>query len=103
MKPRCDHNIRVCIGTACYVKGIEKIVHKINEALNIDIGETTENKKFSLEGVRCLGACGLAPVMMIDQETYGALTAPKAISIIAEYDPTVAGALQEEEMAEKEG
>ena len=105
MKPRGDHNIRVCIGTACYVKGIEKIVHKINETLKIAIGETTENRKFSLEGVRCLGACGLAPVMMIDQETYGALTASKALSIIGEYDPAAVGALaptQEEEMAEKE-
>ena len=103
MKPRGDHNIRVCIGTACYVKGIEKIVHKINETLKIEIGETTENRKFSLEGVRCLGACGLAPVMMIDQETYGALTASKALSIIGGYDPTFVGALKEEEMAEKEG
>lgn len=106
MKPRGDHNIRVCIGTACYVKGIEKIVDKINESLKIGIGETTENRKFSLEGVRCLGACGLAPVMMIDQETYGALTASKALSIIREYDPTAVGETapaQEEEMAEKEG
>jgi len=70
------------------------------------LGDTTENRKFSLEGVRCLGACGLAPVMMIDQDTYGALTAPKALSIIGEYDPAFAGALaptqEEEEMAEKE-
>ncbi len=105
MKPRGDHNIRVCLGTACYVKGIEGIAHKIKETLHIDIGETTENRKFSLEGVRCLGACGLAPVMMIDQETYGALTASKALSFIREYDPAIgeAAAAQEEEMAEKEG
>jgi NADH:ubiquinone oxidoreductase subunit E len=78
---------------------------QINETLKIDIGETTESRKFSLEGVRCLGACGLAPVMMIDQETYGALTASKALSIIREYDPAIgeAAAAQEEEMAEKEG
>ena len=105
MKPRGDHNIRVCLGTACYVKGIEGISHKIRETLKIDIGETTENRKFSLEGVRCLGACGLAPVMMIDQETYGALTASKALSIIGEYDPAIgeAASVQEEELAEKEG
>ena len=105
MKPRGDHNIRVCLGTACYVKGIEGIVHKIKENLKIDIGETTESRKFSLEGVRCLGACGLAPVMMVDQETYGALTASKALSVIREYDPTIGAAAseQEEEMAEKEG
>lgn len=106
MKPRGDHNIRVCIGTACYVKGIEKVVHKISETLKIDIGDTTGDRKFSLEGVRCLGACGLAPVMMIDHETYGALTASKALSIIGEYDPTTFGdtlSHQEEEMAEQEG
>jgi NADP-reducing hydrogenase subunit HndA len=85
MKPRGDHNIRVCLGTACYVKGIEGVVHKIKESLKIDIGETTEDKKFSIEGVRCLGACGLAPVMMIDQETYGALTPAKALTIIGQY------------------
>ncbi len=86
MKPRGDHNIRVCLGTACYVKGIEGIVSKIHEALNINIGDTTENRKFSLEGVRCLGACGLAPVMVIDQETFGAMTPKKALEIIGQYD-----------------
>ncbi len=109
MKPRGDHNIRVCLGTACYVKGIEGVLHKIKESLNIDLGDTTESKKFSLEGVRCLGACGLAPVMVIDQDTFGAVTPKKAIEIIGQYDPSVAGAssseTQEEieEMAEKEG
>lgn len=105
MKPRGDHNIRVCLGTACYVKGIEAIAHKIKETLHVGIGETTENRKFSLEGVRCLGACGLAPVMVIDQETYGGLTASKALSIIKEYDPASVGETapsQEEEMEEKE-
>src|SRR5208337_1004727 len=87
MKPRGDHNIRVCLGTACYVKGIEGVLHKISDALKIKIGETTENRKFSLEAVRCLGACGLAPVMVIDQETYGAMTAKKALDIISQYDP----------------
>lgn len=107
MKPRGDHNIRVCLGTACYVKGIEGVLEKIKDTLKINIGETTENRKFSLEGVRCLGACGLAPVMVIDQETYGAMSPKKALGIIGEYDPAVieaAAALQgAEEMAEKEG
>ncbi len=107
MKPRGDHNIRVCLGTACYVKGIEGVLSKIREALKIDIGETTENRKFSLEGVRCLGACGLAPVMVIDQETYGAMTQKKALDVISQYEPTIlkstASEEIEEEIAEKEG
>jgi len=106
MKPRGDHNVRVCLGTACYVKGIERVLSKIKEALKIDIGDTTENRKFSLEGVRCLGACGLAPVMVIDHDTYGAMTPKKALGIIGQYDPTIVEATSEEaveEMAEKEG
>ncbi len=106
MKPRGDHNIRVCLGTACYVKGIERVLGKISDTLKIAIGETTENRKFSLEGVRCLGACGLAPVMVIDQETHGAMTPKKALEIIGGYDPAVLEAAapeENEEMAEKEG
>lgn len=106
MKPRGDHNIRVCLGTACYVKGIEGVVHKIKENLKIDIGETTDDKKFSIEGVRCLGACGLAPVMMIDQDTYGALTPSKAITIISQYGGPVGTQAPAEELetaVEQEG
>ncbi len=99
MKPRGDHNVRVCLGTACYVKGIEGVLDKIKEQLKIDIGETTEDKKFSIEGVRCLGACGLAPVMMIDQETYGALTPSKALKVIGEYGGPVSSQSPDEETA----
>jgi NADP-reducing hydrogenase subunit HndA len=105
MKPRGDHNIRVCLGTACYVKGIESVVGKIKDMLKIEVGETTENRKFSLEGVRCLGACGLAPVMMIDAETHGAMSPKKAIEIISQYEPALleaASAEPVEEMAEEE-
>jgi NADP-reducing hydrogenase subunit HndA len=106
MKPRGDHNIRVCLGTACYVKGIEGVLEKIKEQLKIDIGETTEDKKFSIEGVRCLGACGLAPVMMIDQETYGAMTPSKAMKIMGEYGGPAGSQSPDEEtaaVAEQEG
>lgn len=106
MKPRGDHNIRVCLGTACYVKGIEGVLEKIKERLKIDIGETTEDKKFSIEGVRCLGACGLAPVMMIDQETYGAMTPSKALKIMGEYGGPAGDQSPDEEtaaVAEQEG
>lgn len=105
MKPRGDHNIRVCLGTACYVKGIEGVIKKIQDTLKINVGETTEDRKFSVEAVRCLGACGLAPVMVIDQETYGAMTPKKAIEKISQFDPTVldySSAQETEEMAEKE-
>ncbi|MEW6600909.1 MAG: NAD(P)H-dependent oxidoreductase subunit E [Nitrospirota bacterium] len=85
MKPRGDHNIRICLGTACYVKRVEESLNKIKEELKIEVGDVTENKKFSLETVRCLGACGLAPVMVIDEETYGAVNPKKVMEIIAGY------------------
>ncbi len=106
MKPRGDHNVRVCLGTACYVRGIEGVLDKIRGKLKIDIGETTEDKKFSIEGVRCLGACGLAPVIMIDQETYGAMTPAKALSIISDYGGPAFSAAPSEEtetVASQEG
>jgi len=105
MKPRGDHNIRVCLGTACYVKGIEGVLKKIQDTLKINVGETTQDRKFSIEAVRCLGACGLAPVMVIDQETYGAMSPKKALEKISQFDPAIlesAPAEQAEEMAEKE-
>jgi NADP-reducing hydrogenase subunit HndA len=105
MKPRGDHNIRVCLGTACYVKGIERVLKKIQDTLKIDVGETTEDRRFSIEAVRCLGACGLAPVMVIDQDTYGAMTPKKALEKISQFDPAIlesASAEESEEMAEKE-
>ncbi len=105
MKPRGDHNIRVCLGTACYVRGIEGVVDKIRETLKIDIGETTDDKKFSLEGVRCLGACGLAPVMVIDEDTFGNMSAKKALEVINRYSPVAAEAsagTEEEALAGQE-
>jgi NADH:ubiquinone oxidoreductase subunit E/AmiR/NasT family two-component response regulator len=85
MKPRGDHNIRICLGTACYVKRVEEVLNKIKEDLHLEVGDVTEDKKFSLETVRCLGACGLAPVMVIDEETYGAMTPKKVPDVIHEY------------------
>jgi NADH-quinone oxidoreductase subunit E/NADP-reducing hydrogenase subunit HndA len=86
MKPRGDHNIRVCLGTACYVKRVEESLSKIKEELKIGVGDVTEDKKFSLETVRCLGACGLAPVMVIDEETYGAISPKKITGILNQYE-----------------
>ncbi len=102
MKPRGDHTIRVCLGTACYVKGIETVLNKIKEVLKINVGETTEDRKFSLETVRCLGACGLAPVMVIDHDTYGALNQRKAIEALNQYAPVSISAPTEEVEIEEE-
>jgi len=85
MKPRGEHTIRVCLGTACYVKGIEAVIEKLKDVLKIKVGETTEDRKFSLETVRCLGACGLAPTMVIGEDTYAALTPKKAVESLSRY------------------
>ena len=85
MTPRGDHNIRVCLGTACYVKRVEESLNKLKAELKIDVGGVTEDKKFSIEAVRCLGACGLAPVIVVDEETYGAMTPKKVIEILKNY------------------
>lgn len=85
MQPRGDHEIKVCMGTACYVRGADQVVSAIGEALHIGEGETTEDRKFSLNLVRCLGSCGLAPAMMIDEEVYGRLTPTEVKEILAKY------------------
>jgi len=86
MKPKGKHNIRVCLGTACYVKRSEEIMAKFKDRLQIDIGEVTKDKKYSLESVRCLGACGLAPVVVVDKDTYGSINPVKALDILQEYE-----------------
>lgn len=86
MKPKGKHNIRVCLGTACYVKGAEEIVKRLKEHLKIDIGGITADRKFSMEAVRCLGACGLAPVVVIDKDTHGSVNPVKATDLLKEYE-----------------
>ena len=85
MKPRGDHNIRVCLGTACYVRRVEEVLNKFKVELKINVGDVTEDRKFSLETVRCLGACGLAPVIVVDDETYGAMSPKKVPEILEHY------------------
>ena len=85
LKPRGKHSISVCLGTACYVKGAEDILNTIKDELGIDFGETTEDKLFTLLEARCLGACGLAPVVMIDDKIYGSLNPKKVIEILQGY------------------
>ena len=85
MEPRGDHEIKMCMGTACYVRGANMVVDAIRETLHIDEGEVTEDRKFSLSLVRCLGSCGLAPAMMIGEEVYGRLTPEQVKEILARY------------------
>ena len=84
LSPLGRHTISVCLGTACYVKGAQDILNTIREELKIDFGQTSEDKLFTLREARCLGACGLAPVVMIDNKIYGELT-PKKISQILQH------------------
>jgi len=85
MVPRGKYVIRVCLGTACYVKEAGKILENIEENLNIKCGETTEDRLFSLEGVRCVGACGLAPVVVVGEDTHGMIDPAQASAILTKY------------------
>ena len=86
MKPRGKFNIRVCLGTACYVKGGKEIVGKIKEGMGIGIGEMTDDMKFSIEVVRCLGACGLAPTLTVGQDVHGRINPAKTMEIFKQYE-----------------
>ena len=85
-QPRGRHTIRVCLGTACYVRGGKKIIEKIQELLQVDLGGTTEDQRFTFEIARCIGACGLAPAVMIDNEVYRQVNSNKLKSILSKYD-----------------
>ncbi len=84
LKPRGKHIINVCTGTACYVKGADRVVEMFEEALGIKLGETTSDKKFTLSSVRCVGACSLAPVVVIGDETHGRVSTKEQIKKILE-------------------
>jgi len=86
MIPKGRHIIKLCLGTACYVRGIQEVANRLENALNIKVGETTEDRRFSLEAVRCLGACGLAPVMVVDEDTHGDVTPDSALKIVNGYE-----------------
>lgn len=85
LSPKGEYNISICLGTACYVKGAQSILDKVSEELGIEAGECSEDGKFSLEACRCIGACGLAPVMSVNDEVYGKLTADQIPGILAKY------------------
>lgn len=85
MVPRGKHNIRVCLGTACYVRGGQRLLETLTSTLGIEPGGCTQDRQFSLETVRCLGACGLAPVIVVDDDTHGQVKPAKLQGILSQY------------------
>ena len=83
--PKGKYIISVCLGTACYVKGADRVLTAIEEKLGIKSGECTPDRKFSIEACRCVGACGLAPVMTVNGEVYGKVTPEQAVKVIEKY------------------
>jgi NADH-quinone oxidoreductase subunit E len=85
MLPKGRHTIKVCLGTACYVRGTKPIMNMLTGKLGLEVGQTTEDRRFSLKAVRCLGACGLAPVMVVDDDTHGGMTLNRIDGILNRY------------------
>ena len=86
MEPKGRHCVRVCVGTACYVKGAQRIFEKLSSALGVERGGCTEDRRFSLETVRCLGVCGIAPVIVVDEDAHGLLEAKTVEKILDQYE-----------------
>ena len=86
LKPRGRYIIRVCVGTACHVQGAERIVETFHDKLGIDHAETSADLRYTFEKVACLGACGMAPLAMVNDATYGSMTVQKVGEIIADYN-----------------
>ena len=86
INPKGKYKVNVCMGTACYVKGANEVLDKFRTRLSIDVGECTEDRKFSLDACRCIGACGLAPVVTINDDVYGKLTPYDVDAIIDKYE-----------------
>ncbi len=85
LKPKGRHQINVCLGTACHVKGAEKILDEIKRRLQIEVGENTEDMNFSLDEVRCIGACSLAPVVVINEDTHSQVTPKEVGKLLGRY------------------
>jgi NADP-reducing hydrogenase subunit HndA len=86
MTPKGEHPISICMGTACYVRGAEKVLHEFRKLLNIKVGETTPDGKFSLSCLRCVGACGLAPVVTVGEKVYGRISPEDVQGILKDYN-----------------
>lgn len=85
LEPQGEHTIKVCQGTACHIKGTDDILKELQQQLDVTVGEVTDDGQFTLTNVRCLGACSLAPVMMVDEDVHGNLTPEKAVEVLEEY------------------
>lgn len=86
MTPKGKHPISICMGTACYVRGAEKVLDEFKKELAIQVGQTTPDGKFSLSSLRCVGACGLAPVVLVGEKTYGRVAPDDVRAILKEYE-----------------
>ncbi len=86
LNPKGGHPVNICLGTACYVKGSGNLMDKCKELLGIECGGITTDKKFSLDATRCVGACGLAPVLMVGEDVYGRLTSDDVKGILDKYN-----------------
>ncbi len=86
MKPKGKFPISICLGTACYVRGAEKVLEEFRKQLKVKVGETTPDGKFSLSCLRCVGACGLAPVVLVGEKTYGRVAPDGVKDILKEYE-----------------
>jgi len=86
LHPKGRNLVKVCMGTACYVKGIKEVISRIENHFQVKQGDTTSDRRFSLEPVRCLGACGLAPVMVVNSDTYGDVKSDKVVHILDKYE-----------------
>jgi NADH-quinone oxidoreductase subunit E/NADP-reducing hydrogenase subunit HndA len=86
MTPRGKHTMRVCLGTACYVRGGKNIYDNVKKELKVEEGETTEDRLFTLETVRCVGACGLGPVIFVGENVHGRLKPAKVKEVISQYN-----------------
>ncbi|AVM70130.1 NAD(P)H-dependent oxidoreductase subunit E [Lachnospiraceae bacterium oral taxon 500] len=85
MEPKGEFDISICLGTACYVRGADKVLEEFKQELGIDVGGTTPDGKFSLSVLRCVGACGLAPVVLVNGKVYGRVAAAEVKGILDEY------------------
>jgi NADP-reducing hydrogenase subunit HndA len=86
MTPKGKNPISICLGTACYVRGAEKVLEEFKKELGIQVGQTTRDNKFSLSSLRCVGACGLAPVVLVGDKTYGRVAPDDVKNILKEYE-----------------
>ncbi len=84
--PQGRNSVKVCLGTACYVRGSQEVLDKAQKELGIKVGGTTEDRRYSLDVVRCIGACGLAPAMLVNEDVYGRVKSPHLPDILAKYE-----------------